>query len=117
MGHTSASRKKNSLFLVSCMVKYVNLAVGNLMLSSQRLETFMQVPSAGILSDGTAYYFFKCDHQGLPKLVWSELMVIKLQKGMAPEEAINVCKTVLGTMIHMFKAQKDAIANFEATRR
>ena len=87
------------------------------MLSSQRLETSMQVPSAGILSNGTAYIFYKCDYQGLPKLVCSDLMVVELQKGMAPEEAINVCKTVLGTMIHMFKAQNDAIANFEATRR
>ena len=76
----------------------------------------MQVPSAGILSNGTAYIFYKCDHWGLPKLVCSELMLVNLQKGMAPEEAIKACKNVLGTMIHMFKAQKDAIANFEATR-
>ena len=76
----------------------------------------MQVPSAGILSNGTAYLFYKCYHDGQPNgrpvLTCSEFMTVDLHKGISADSAADNIMKVVKTMVQLFADQKKALSSF-----
>ncbi|KAL0047698.1 hypothetical protein WJX82_009730 [Trebouxia sp. C0006] len=75
-----------------------------------------QVPSAGILSNGTAYLFYKCYHDGQPNgrpvLTCSEFMTVDLHKGISADSAADNIMKVVKTMVQLFADQKKALSSF-----
>ena len=76
----------------------------------------MQVPSAGILTNGTAYIFYKCYHDGQPNgqpvLTCSEFMSVDLHKGISAGSAADTVLKVVRTMVQLFVDQKKALSSF-----
>ena len=76
----------------------------------------MQVPSVGILSNGTGYLFYKCCHNGQqngqPVLECSEFMHVNLLKGTRADAAVEEVKKVVQTMVKLFRDQKVALTRF-----
>ena len=76
----------------------------------------MQVPSAGILTDGTAYIFYKCHYDGQPTgqpfVTCSEFMTVELHKGISARSAKDTVMKVLRTMVQLFVDQKKALSSF-----
>lgn len=86
--------------------------------SNLNFHCWLQVPSAGILSNGTAYIFYKCQHasqqDGQPFLACSEFMIVELHKGITAQLALQAVMKVLKTMVQLFVDQKEALRNFRA---
>ena len=80
----------------------------------------MQVPSAGILTNGTAYLFYKCYHGGQPKgqpvLTCSEFMPVDLHKGINAESAADNVMKEVKTVVQLFVDQKKALSSFWSQR-
>ena len=74
----------------------------------------VQVPSAGILTNGTSYLFYKCSYDGQPELVCSGLMKVALHMGISSPTALDAVNTVLRTMLQLFIEQKTAVQAFNA---
>ena len=76
----------------------------------------MQVPSAGILTHGTAYIFYKCHHDGQPSgqavVTCSEFMTVDLHKGISAKSAEHTVMKVLRTMVQLFVDQQKALSSF-----
>ncbi len=79
-----------------------------------RFLYWLQVPSAGILTNRTAYLFYKCHHDGQPGLACSEFMSVELQKGIRAKVALDTVMKVLKTMVQFFVDQKEALESFWA---
>lgn len=75
-----------------------------------------QVPSAGILSNGTGYLFYKYYHYGPQRLQCSPLMVQNLIQGIEAKAAKKEAMDVLATMIQLFKDQISAFEDFKASQ-
>ena len=72
----------------------------------------VQVPSAGILTNGTAYIFYKCHHDGQPVVTCSEFMPVKLHKGISARSAEDAVMKVVRTMVQLFVDQQKALSSF-----
>ncbi|KAL3163153.1 hypothetical protein ABBQ32_009563 [Trebouxia sp. C0010 RCD-2024] len=83
-------------------------------------DPMTQVPSAGILTNGTAYLFYKCYHGGQPKgqpvLTCSEFMPVDLHKGISADSAADNVMKVVKTMVQLFVDQKKALSSFWSQR-
>lgn len=73
----------------------------------------LQVPSAGILSNGTGYLFYRCYH-GPQRLQCSPLMMVNLSQSIQAKAAQKEARDVLATMIQLFKDQISAFKGFNA---
>lgn len=71
-----------------------------------------QVPSVGVLTNGTSYLFYKCHHDSQPRLLCSEFMGVELHKGIEAKRASKAVLNILRTMLQVFLDQKRAIENF-----
>ena len=80
----------------------------------------MQVPSAGILTNGEAYLFYKCHHDGQPNgqsvLTCSEPLFVNLHKGIRADVAVDTVVKVVRTMVQLFVDQKKALSSFWAQK-
>ncbi len=74
------------------------------------------MPSAGILSNGTNYLFYKYHHHGPPGLQCSPLMVLNLSKSIKAKVAQQEAMDILATMIQLFKDQISAFEGFNASQ-
>lgn len=74
----------------------------------------LQVPSAGILSNGTGYLFYRCYHHGPQRLQCSPLMMVNLSESIQANAAQKEARDVLATMIQLFKDQISAFKGFNA---
>lgn len=76
----------------------------------------MQVPSVGILSNGTGYLFYKCRHtgqqNGQPVLECSHFLHANLLEGTRADAAVEEVKKVVQTMVKLFRDQKVALTSF-----
>ena len=83
---------------------------------TQSQSCAMQVPSAGILTNGTAYIFYKCHHDGQPSgqpvVTCSEFMTVDLHKGISAKSAEDTVMKVLRTMVQLFIDQQKALSSF-----
>ncbi len=70
------------------------------MTTTQSQFCAVQVPSAGILTNGTAYIFYKC-HQpnGQPVVTCSEYLTVNLCKGISANSAEDTVMKVVRTII------------------
>ena len=86
------------------------------MTTAQSQSCAVQVPSAGILTNGTAYLFYKChhDHQpnGQPILACFEFMSVDLHNGIRAESAVDTVMKVVRSMLQLFTDQKKALSSF-----
>ena len=84
--------------------------------SALNMQCYMQVPSVGILSNGTGYMFYKCHCNGQQSrgqvLECSRLEPVDLRHGMSAAKALKVVGTVLRTMVQLFVDQKNALDSF-----
>ncbi|KAL3140352.1 hypothetical protein ABBQ38_004616 [Trebouxia sp. C0009 RCD-2024] len=101
----------------ACREQYLRMK-----LKKRKRETdpMTQVPSAGILTNGTAYLFYRCYHGGQPKgqpvLTCSEFMPVDLHKGISAESAADSVMKVVKTMVQLFVDQKKALSSFWSQR-
>lgn len=77
----------------------------------------VQVPSVGILTNGTSYLFYTCHHDAQPRLVCSEVMEVELYEGIEAQKALRMVLHTLRTMLQMFLDQKRAIEGFWSKRQ
>ncbi|KAA6426042.1 MAG: hypothetical protein FRX49_03894 [Trebouxia sp. A1-2] len=79
-------------------------------------DPMTQVPSAGILTNGTAYLFYRCYQDGQPNgqpvLTCSEFMSVDLHKGISAKSAADNVMKVVKTMVQLFVDQKKALSSF-----
>lgn len=90
------------------------------MTATQPQSCAMQVPSAGILTNGTAYIFYKCHHDGQkngqPVVTCSEFMTVDLKKGLSARSAEEAVMKVVRTMVQLFIDQQKALSSFWSLR-
>ena len=80
----------------------------------------VQVPSAGILTNGTAYIFYKCHHDGQPNdrsvVTCSDFLTVDLRKGISARSAEDTVMEVLRTMVQLFVDQQKVLSSFWSSK-
>lgn len=83
-------------------------------------DPMTQVPSAGILTNGTAYIFYKCHHDGQPNgqpvVTCSEFLTVDLHKGVSARSAEATVMKVVRTMVQLFIDQQKALSSFWSSK-
>lgn len=85
------------------------------------MEFGLQIPSFNILTDGREYYFIRFVETPVPHIVRSRSFRINFSRGMHVEELEQQLRVLLGVLVGIFDAQKEAVKNFlgdeEASKR
>ena len=94
----------------------VSIVQVHCMTTTQLQSSAVQVPSAGILTNGTAYIFYKCHHDGQPNgqpvVTCSDFLTVDLRKGISARSAEDTVMEVVGTMVQLFVDQQKALSSF-----
>lgn len=94
----------------------VSMVQVHCMTTRQSQSCAVQVPSAGILTNGTACIFYKCHHDGQPNgqpvVTCSEFMTVDLHKGISARSAEDTVMKVVRTMVQLFIDQQKALSSF-----
>ena len=86
------------------------------MTTTQSQSCAVQVPSAGTLTNGTTYIFYKCHHDGQPVVTRSELLTVNLHKGISARAAEDTVMKVVKTMVQLFVDQQKALSIFWSSK-
>ena len=76
----------------------------------------MQVPSAGKLTNGEAYIFYK-RHDGQPDVTCPEFMTVDLHMGISARSAEDAVMKVVRTMVQLVANQQKALSNLWSQNR
>ena len=85
------------------------------MTTTQSQSSVVQVPSAGILTNGIANIFYKCHHDGQPNgqpvVTCSEFLTVDLHKGISARSAVATVMKVVRTVVQLFIDQQKALSS------